>query len=63
MGNKAGEAYLIYGYIDYNSSPSGAYMTAKRIKKAKNLKLIITASVGSNHVENGLTIAKVSGII
>jgi lactate dehydrogenase-like 2-hydroxyacid dehydrogenase len=49
MGNKAGEAYPIYGYIDYNSSPSSAYITAKCIKKAKNLKLVITASVGSNN--------------
>lgn len=44
-------------------------MTTKRIQKAKNLKLVITASVGSNHVdlnapaENDLTIAKVSDII
>ncbi len=43
-----------------------AYMTAERIAKAKNLKLIITAGIGSDHTdlqaasENGLTVAEVT---
>jgi len=40
-----------------------AYLTAKRIAKAKNLKLAITAGIGSDHVdlqaamERGITVA------
>ena len=43
-----------------------AYMTAERIAKAKNLKLIITAGIGSDHTdlqaaaEHGLTVAEVT---
>src|SRR5665811_1643911 len=42
-----------------------AYLTAERIAKAKNLKLAITAGIGSDHVdlqaamEHGLTVAEV----
>ncbi|KAJ4960900.1 hypothetical protein NE237_020810 [Protea cynaroides] len=44
-----------------------AYVTAERIKKAKNLKLLLTAGVGSDHVDlkaaaaAGLTVAEVTG--
>ncbi len=43
-----------------------AYMTAERFKKAKNLKLIITAGIGSDHtdlksaIEHGVTVAEVT---
>lgn len=43
-----------------------AYLTAERIKKAKNLKLAITAGIGSDHVdlkmaaEYGVTVAEVT---
>jgi formate dehydrogenase len=43
-----------------------AYMTAERIGKAKNLKLIITAGIGSDHtdlqaaMEKGVTVAEVT---
>ena len=43
-----------------------AYMTAERIAKAKNLKLIITAGIGSDHTDlqaasdRGLTVAEVT---
>ncbi|MGZ8095641.1 MAG: NAD-dependent formate dehydrogenase [Methylosarcina sp.] len=43
-----------------------AYMTAERIAKAKNLKLIITAGIGSDHtdlqaaMERGITVAEVT---
>jgi formate dehydrogenase len=43
-----------------------AYMTAERIAKAKNLKLIITAGIGSDHTdlqaasERGITVAEVT---
>jgi formate dehydrogenase len=43
-----------------------AYLTAERIAKAKNLKLAITAGIGSDHVdlsaamENGITVAEVT---
>ena len=43
-----------------------AYLTAERIAKAPNLKLAITAGIGSDHVdlhaaiENGLTVAEVT---
>ena len=43
-----------------------AYMTAERIAKAPNLKLIITAGIGSDHtnldaaVEHGITVAEVT---
>src|SRR5271165_7375247 len=43
-----------------------AYLTAERIAKAKNLKLAITAGVGSDHVdlkaasEKGVTVAEVT---
>ena len=43
-----------------------AYLTAERIGKAKNLKLAITAGIGSDHVdlkaasEHGLTVAEVT---
>ena len=43
-----------------------AYLTAERIAKAKNLKLAITAGIGSDHVdlkaasEHGLTVAEVT---
>ncbi len=43
-----------------------AYLTADRIKKAKNLKMSITAGIGSDHVDlkaacdKGLTVAEVS---
>jgi hypothetical protein len=46
-----------------------AYMTAERLNKAKNLKLIVTAGVGSDHVDlntaaaKGLTVSEVSGMI
>ena len=44
-----------------------AYVTAERIKKAKNLQLLLTAGIGSDHVdlkaaaEAGLTVAEVTG--
>ena len=44
-----------------------AYMNTERLKKAKNLKLILTAGVGSDHIdlhtaaEKGMTVAEVSG--
>src|SRR5690606_17946722 len=43
-----------------------AYLTAERIAKAKNLKLAITAGIGSDHVdlqaaiERGITVAEVT---
>jgi formate dehydrogenase len=43
-----------------------AYLTAERISKAKNLKLAITAGIGSDHVdleaanEHGITVAEVT---
>jgi len=43
-----------------------AYLTAERIAKAPNLKLAITAGIGSDHVdlqaaiENGITVAEVT---
>lgn len=43
-----------------------AYMTAERLEKAKNLKLIITAGIGSDHmnlkaaIEKGITIAEIT---
>ena len=43
-----------------------AYLTADRIKKARKLKLVITAGIGSDHVdlqaagEHGLTVAEVT---
>lgn len=43
-----------------------AYLTAERIEKAKNLKLAITAGIGSDHVDlegamkNGITVAEVT---
>ena len=45
-----------------------AYLTKERIEKAKNLKLSITAGVGSDHVDlhaaadSGMTVAEVTGI-
>ncbi|XWS32771.1 hypothetical protein CRYUN_Cryun22dG0018300 [Craigia yunnanensis] len=44
-----------------------AYVTAERIKQAKNLQLLLTAGIGSDHVdlkaaaEAGLTVAEVTG--
>ncbi|CAN8244035.1 unnamed protein product [Cochlearia groenlandica] len=44
-----------------------AYVTAERIKRAKNLKLLLTAGIGSDHIdlkaaaEAGLTVAEVTG--
>ncbi|PON36658.1 Erythronate-4-phosphate dehydrogenase [Parasponia andersonii] len=44
-----------------------AYVTAERIKRAKNLKLVLTAGIGSDHVDlnaaaaAGLTVAEVTG--
>lgn len=44
-----------------------AYVTAERIKRAKNLKLLLTAGIGSDHVDlnaaaaAGLTVAEVTG--
>ncbi|XP_059640223.1 formate dehydrogenase, mitochondrial [Cornus florida] len=44
-----------------------AYVTAERIKKAKNLQLVLTAGIGSDHVDlnaaaaAGLTVAEVTG--
>ncbi|KAK8653313.1 hypothetical protein V6N13_127320 [Hibiscus sabdariffa] len=44
-----------------------AYVTAERIKKAKNLQLLLTAGIGSDHVdlkaaaEAGLTVAEITG--
>lgn len=43
-----------------------AYMTAERIAKAKNLKMIVTAGIGSDHtdlqaaIENNITVAEVT---
>ncbi len=43
-----------------------AYLTPERIKKAKNLKLVITAGIGSDHVdiqaaiEAGITVAEIT---
>ena len=43
-----------------------AYMTAERFAKAKNLKLVITAGIGSDHtdlqaaIERGVTVAEVT---
>ena len=45
-----------------------AYLTKERIEKAQNLKLSITAGVGSDHVDlhaaadGGMTVAEVTGI-
>lgn len=45
-----------------------AYLTKERIDKAKNLKLSITAGVGSDHIDlhaaadGGMTVAEVTGI-
>lgn len=44
-----------------------AYVTADRIKRAKNLQLLLTAGIGSDHVDlqaaaaAGLTVAEVTG--
>ncbi|KHN23545.1 Formate dehydrogenase 1, mitochondrial [Glycine soja] len=44
-----------------------AYITAERIKKAKNLELLLTAGIGSDHVDlkaaaaAGLTVAEITG--
>ncbi|KAJ7284312.1 hypothetical protein O6H91_Y338100 [Diphasiastrum complanatum] len=44
-----------------------AYVTADRIKKAKNLKLLLTAGVGSDHIDlhaaaaAGITVAEITG--
>lgn len=44
-----------------------AYVTAERIKRAKNLKLLLTAGIGSDHIDlnaaaaAGLTVAEVTG--
>ncbi|KAI3977910.1 hypothetical protein MKX01_036750 [Papaver californicum] len=44
-----------------------AYVTAERIKKANNLKLLLTAGIGSDHIDlqaaadAGLTVAEVTG--
>lgn len=44
-----------------------AYVTAERINKAKNLKLLLTAGIGSDHIDlkaaaaAGLTVAEVTG--
>ncbi|KAK9271624.1 hypothetical protein L1049_001987 [Liquidambar formosana] len=44
-----------------------AYVSAERIKKAKNLQLLLTAGIGSDHIdlkaaaEAGLTVAEVTG--
>ncbi|KAA8530246.1 hypothetical protein F0562_004955 [Nyssa sinensis] len=44
-----------------------AYVTAERIKRAKNLKLLLTAGIGSDHVDlkaaaaAGLTVAEITG--
>ena len=44
-----------------------AYMTRERIEKAKNLKLILTAGIGSDHIDlhaaadHGLTVAECVG--
>lgn len=44
-----------------------AYITKERLQKTKNLRLVITAGIGSDHVdlhaaaERGLTVAEVSG--
>ena len=46
-----------------------AYMTKERLEKAKKLKLLITAGIGSDHIdlkaaaERGLTVAEVTGIL
>jgi len=45
------------------------YLTAERLAKAKNLKLAITAGIGSDHVDldvanktnGGITVAEVTG--
>ena len=43
-----------------------AYMTAERFAKAKNLKLVVTAGIGSDHtdlqaaIEHGITVAEVT---
>ena len=44
-----------------------AYMTKERLQKAKNLKLVMTAGVGSDHIDlntaadKGMTVVEVSG--
>jgi formate dehydrogenase len=44
-----------------------AYVTAERIKRAKNLQLLLTAGIGSDHIDlnaaaaAGLTVAEVTG--
>ena len=44
-----------------------AYVTSERIKKAKNLKLLLTAGIGSDHIDlkaaaaAGVTVAEVTG--
>ena len=43
-----------------------AYMTAERIAKAQKLKMIVTAGIGSDHIDlqaamdNGITVAEVT---
>lgn len=45
-----------------------AYMTKERLAKAKNLELLVTAGVGSDHIDlheaadRGLTVSEVTGM-
>lgn len=46
-----------------------AYMTQEKLEKAKNLKLIMTAGVGSDHIDlqtaadKGMTVVEVTGVV
>lgn len=63
------EKHIPYMHILITIPVHPVYMTTKRIKKAKNLKFLITTSVGSDHIdlnthaENVVIIDEVSGTI
>ncbi|KAG7559362.1 D-isomer specific 2-hydroxyacid dehydrogenase catalytic domain [Arabidopsis thaliana x Arabidopsis arenosa] len=62
--DKEGPCYL---HVLISTPFHPAYVTAERIKKAKNLQLLLTAGVGSDHIDlhaaaaAGLTVAEVTG--
>ncbi|CAL5047731.1 unnamed protein product [Urochloa decumbens] len=59
-----GHHYIV---TDDKEGPNCAYVTAERIKRAKNLELLLTAGIGSDHIDlpaaaaAGLTVAEVTG--
>ncbi|PHT32384.1 Formate dehydrogenase, mitochondrial [Capsicum baccatum] len=62
------EKYIPNLHVLISTPSHPAYVTAERIKKAKNLQLLLTAGIRSNHVNlkttaaSGLTIVEVTGI-